>query len=270
MIEEETKKAIFKNKSLLVNISCERVQNEINGILASNCFGKIVEEYDFLFSLFIPNLLEQKEIIVNSKPLWMNTLEMLFRLDKSLDEKTFKEKIVFKLLGIFLNTGIVLKNKNSLDEETLFISSTISIKTMKKLKYSKEQTKEVSWIISNLGWKFDGSKINAKKLLHLSPMSEYVYTMLEFLMIVNSNKNFYNVLTKTKENVDFIIKEKEAYEIKMLNINGYDLMNDLNIDGELIGEALSYLLDAVIEEKVINDKSCLENYLMKSYLKEHK
>ncbi len=269
-IDEETKKAIFKNKSLLLNISSERVQSELNGILTSNCFGKIVNEYDFLFSLFIPNLLEQKDIMINNKSLWMNTLEMLFKLDEGLKEKEVREKIVLKLLGIFLNTGIVLENKNCLDKESLNASAIIAMKSMEKLKYSKEQTREVCWLISNLGWKFDCSKISAKKLLHLSPMSEYVYMMLEFLMTVSSDKDFYNVLIKTKENVDFIINDKEAYNIKMLDINGHDLMNDLNIDGEIIGEALNYLLDKVIDEKVSNDKKCLEDYLKENYLKEYK
>ena len=45
-----------------------------------------------------------------------------------------------------------------------------------------------------------------------------------------------------------------------LDINGYDLM-DLGYSGKEIKEKLNFLLEAVLEEKVLNNKEKLIKYL---------
>lgn len=61
-----------------------------------------------------------------------------------------------------------------------------------------------------------------------------------------------------------ILINKECYNLRMLKVNGNDLIK-LNIEKEKIGEILNNLLDAVIDGKCSNTKKMLFNHL-KSYI----
>ena len=55
-----------------------------------------------------------------------------------------------------------------------------------------------------------------------------------------------------------IVKEKECFSIKQLNIKGSDLMRELSMpEGKEVGRLLRMLTDEVIDEKLKNEKSAL-------------
>jgi len=83
---------------------------------------------------------------------------------------------------------------------------------------------------------------------------ENIYNMLYF-----KNK-YFNKYEKEFELLKEVIKNKECYNLKMLDINGNDLLKN-NIKKEKIGNYLDILLEAVINNKCINDKNELLNYL---------
>ena len=62
-----------------------------------------------------------------------------------------------------------------------------------------------------------------------------------------------------------IINNNECYNLKMLNINGNDLLN-INIENNKIGKYLNILLNEVIEDKCINEKKELLKYLKDNIL----
>ena len=57
-----------------------------------------------------------------------------------------------------------------------------------------------------------------------------------------------------------ILNNNECISLKDLNINGSDLKS-LGFTGKSIGDNLNLLLDAVMKEKVINEKSKLVEYI---------
>ena len=64
------------------------------------------------------------------------------------------------------------------------------------------------------------------------------------------------------ELVKKIIDDNECYSLKMLDIDGNDLLN-MGIENSKIGNILNILLDAVIESKCKNEKKELLEYLKK-------
>ena len=58
------------------------------------------------------------------------------------------------------------------------------------------------------------------------------------------------------------MKDNSCFNLKNLNINGYDLIN-LGYNGKEIGNTLNYLLEAVINDEVVNEKDSLIKYLNK-------
>ena len=65
------------------------------------------------------------------------------------------------------------------------------------------------------------------------------------------------VLYETKRLFDEFIEEKNCLSIKELKINGKDLMDMGVPQGKEIGEILSWLLDQVLEQPVLNERETL-------------
>ena len=61
----------------------------------------------------------------------------------------------------------------------------------------------------------------------------------------------------TKRLFEEIIEEKNCLSIKELKINGKDLMDMGVPQGKEIGEILSWLLDQVLEQPVLNERETL-------------
>jgi tRNA nucleotidyltransferase (CCA-adding enzyme) len=55
-------------------------------------------------------------------------------------------------------------------------------------------------------------------------------------------------------------KENLSFSLKDLAVNGKDMM-DMGLIGKDIGDGLKYLLEAVLNDNVENDKMALLNYL---------
>ena len=58
-----------------------------------------------------------------------------------------------------------------------------------------------------------------------------------------------------------IINKNDCFSIKHLSVNGNDLINSGIPAGKKIGKTLDFLLDAVISDKVENEKEKLLAYL---------
>ena len=67
-------------------------------------------------------------------------------------------------------------------------------------------------------------------------------------------------LNTVKDILNQIKNENECLKVTDLDINGYDLM-DLGYSGKEIKEKLNFLLEAVLEEKILNNKEKLIKYL---------
>ena len=82
------------------------------------------------------------------------------------------------------------------------------------------------------------------------------------ITLYGGNYDFYKeqkeqVLNETKRLFEEIIEEKNCLSIKELKINGKDLMDMGVPQGKEIGEILSWLLDQVLEQPVLNERETL-------------
>ena len=74
------------------------------------------------------------------------------------------------------------------------------------------------------------------------------------------NKNRIDFFKQCINELNQIEKNKECYTISNLDING-KILNDLGYNGKEIGEKLSFLLDEVIKNPLLNKKDSLINLL---------
>lgn len=164
-----------------------------------------------------------------------NYLEVLNKYKNILTES-------FSLTNLFVDCFV--RNMSYEEKEALFFYGS-NIKVNNKYLLGKDI------LISN-------SKIDIKNKLREFG-KEKIYNILYFKSnILKIEKEKFGLLNE-------ILDNNECYNLKMLNINGEDLLK-LNIENNKIGKYLNMLLDKVIEDKCKNEKKELLKYLKKNIL----
>ena len=75
---------------------------------------------------------------------------------------------------------------------------------------------------------------------------------------IDISKNESNSVNKLKERINEAIEEENAITVKDLAVNGYDIMNELNLKpGPIIGKILNTLLEVILDDPSKNTKLTL-------------
>lgn len=269
-IEETTKKAIFKNKKLLLNISAERIRDEFNKILMGEHTARILSEYRDIIAEFIPEISSCFDFDQKSKyhiyDVYTHTLKCLesSSSDYAVRLSVFLHDIAKPLCYTTDKKGFQhYKGHAEMGAE-------LARDILMRLKYDNNTIREVQTLIKYHDTDIKPLKTEVKK--YLSLLGE---ELLEKLFIVKladcSGKpegggKRYEDAIKAKKIMKNIIENGECYSLKTLAINGSDLL-EKNIPNEHIGKILNAALKQVIEEKLSNEKSVLLKYAQ-NYFKE--
>jgi tRNA nucleotidyltransferase (CCA-adding enzyme) len=229
-IEDNTIKSIYENSNLIVNISKERIKDEVNKIILSDNPQKLYFLYDTkLFKymgLHIP-LIKEDDINILNK----------CKKDMSLR------------LTLYLN--YINNVENSID-------------ILKTLKYDNKNISKCKILLENINENILDNKKNIK--IYLNKIGkDNLYDLIYLKKIYYDYfglKEMYNHIDYVENILNEIIYENECYEIKSLKIDGNDL-KQLGYTGPIVGEILNKLLHAVIEDPFMNEKQKLLNLLEK-------
>ncbi len=223
-IEAYTKKAILKMKDLLNSVAKERINKELSRILISKNISPL-----------LLNMNELGLIKVIFPYFEIKNLKSVIKILQSLPND-----LPLRLSGIFIDTKIENAYKNLSD---LRYSKKIINRVIKLLKYVKKETPttdyEIRKTISEFGSYDIFDLINLKKSYYASINKED-----------HSIKNF-----ETK--CEYFIKNNYPLEIKDLDINGEDIVNIFNIQGEIVGKMLKTAFDMVLKNPEFNKKNLL-------------
>lgn len=129
---------------------------------------------------------------------------------------------------------------------------------LRELRFSNAETKEICDIISICSEKIDCDKIKLKRLC-----SKYsTDTVKQAIKFYKSTDN--ETGRTALKLIDEIEKSNTPLCVKELDISGTDLLS-IGITGNAVGVALSDALDAVINEKISNNKHELLRYIRDNY-----
>lgn len=232
-IEENTKKAIFKYKHLLNNVSIERITSEFVKTISGKFAGNIISEYKEIFDFILP---EAQIALKNCKTLTQSI--------NSTDD------IIIKLAVFFY---YISKTSNVTD-----IFKRIKITSANYL--TPDNSKDILELIkySDLGIKTN--KIEIKKLL-----AKFNGNILLFEKFIEFKKIIDNYSDEDIKRINFyyvqIIKNNECITLKNLAINGGDLISLGIKPGRELGLILNKIFDDVINEKLPNNKNEIIYYL---------
>ncbi len=263
-IEEETKKAIHKQKNLLKNISVERISVELIKLLMGNNAFNILTEFPDVFAVFIPEILP----CINFKQYGKkHSFDVWTHICHTVD--TIPQDKVLRLTMLLHDLGKVPTHKLNENGDSTFknhalVGGEMAKEILTRLRFDKKTINRVSFLVSHHDFEPPETKIELKKKMKiLTP--EDVKTLL---IIKKSDRGAlsesYRDINKESEQVLVWLKEieenNECVTICQLKINGNDLIK-LGFKNEEIGKKLDYLLDCVIEEKVTNTKQALLSFL---------
>ncbi|WP_286316506.1 CCA tRNA nucleotidyltransferase [Romboutsia ilealis] len=251
-IDENTLNSIYKNSYIIKNISIERINDEFTKILLSNNPQNII-------LLYKTNIFKYLGIHCNLNRDYYKELEKYINILIYCDNNLLDKLIILD----YLISNEMLKEIDKYEKYKYYCENIKKVNIINNLKYSKKVINYCNDIMEYMIKDIDKiDKIVIKKYL-----SNIGY---EKLNKVFKLKLIYNVFFNNKDNVEFfkqcinqldeIENSKECYEIKSLDIDG-KILKDLGYKGKEIGEKLSFLLEQVIKDPLLNKKDILINLL---------
>ena len=260
-IEEETQKACIRNRSLLKNISVERIYAEFNKLLVGKGAGRVLLENKEVIFEIIPELKDCDGFEQFSK---YHCYDVYTHIVKSVE---FSERDRLVRWALLLH-DVKKPECFTLDQNKTghfyghhLSSSKASREILKRLKADNYTIEMVYKAVYMHDFETPTTKIAVKKFL-----KENGYEFLKILSKVKvgdalAHNSKYT--EKRKENAykflkiaNEVLENKECFELKTLAINGNDLKS-VGFSGASIKTALDTLLNEVIEEKIENNKEKL-------------
>lgn len=251
-IDENTLNGIYKNSYIIKNISTERINDEFTKILLSDNPQNII-------LLYKTNIFKYLGIHCNLNRDYYKELEKYINILSYCDNNLLDKLIILD----YLISNEILKCIDKCEKYKYYCENIKKVNIINNLRYSNKVINYCNDIMEYMIKDIDKiDKIVIKRYLN--------NIGYEKLNKVFKLKLIYNVFFNNKDNVEFfkqcinqldeIENSKECYEIKSLDIDG-KILKDLGYKGKEIGEKLSFLLDQVIKNPLLNKKDILINLL---------
>ncbi len=224
-VEEKTAVAMIVNAPLLDKVSSERIYSELNKLMMGQSVSEILTQFKEILLYLFPEL----KIA--------NNLEKYFN-------------VINKLPNIYLRYA------------TLFFSCRDNLlDVFARLKSDNKTLKIVNLLYSQFNFNHFTDIPSIKRLMNA--LEEYIFDFIEWKIAIfeefDENETA-DKLRKTKIICQEVLKTGQCYNLKGLAVNGYDLKN-YAYSGIKIKQLLEIALNAVIDEKIPNDKNEIIEYI---------
>lgn len=234
-IEKSTADSISKNKSLLKNVSGERIFSEFSKLLCGKNAAKVIFKHEDVIFEIIPELAVLKNQTCDENPENLS----LFEYNLSLFEYLPKD-LTLRLTVLF--------NKSSAE----------TVKTvLKRFNCSERLIKSVSLLICSANEKINPKPSEVKKLLQKLEKDLFEKLLLLIKAKEMQKSNVEPIFEQLFSAEQKILSEKSCYSLKSLAVNGNDLINAGIKPDKNMGKLLEILLEKVIEDEIPNEKERL-------------
>ncbi len=264
-IDSETAQAIHRNKDLLKNISAERLNVELTKLVCGKNAFNILMEYPDVLSVFIPEIAPAVNFKQYGKKHAYDVWEHICHtVDTIPPDRLLRLTMLLHDLGKVPTHSLNDKGDSTFKNHAP-VGGEMARNILTRLKFDKKTVNRVSFLVSYHDFEPVESKIELKRHLR-TKTPEDIRTLLTIKKsdrgaLSESYRDISKGTAQTLRWLEEIESNNECCTINRLAVNGNDLIAK-GITGENVGEALNKLLDAVIEEKVANDKDALLTYLL--------
>ena len=258
-IEPATADSIHRNRTLLENISGERIASELNRLICGEC-GNVLREYYDVISVFLPEFAACRGFEQHTKYHDRDVMEHIIGTVTAIEPR-----LELRLAMLLHDIGKPMYF--TLDENGVGHfkghangSNAIAESFFTRLKYSNAVTERVCMLIKTHDIKIE-NRVNLIKRYLNRYGKDMFFDMIKVHIADDMAKapdcreriKTYRAAAETARK---IIAEKQCFSLKQLAVNGRDIMA-LGFEGAEIGEKLNMLLELVIDEKCENSKDAL-------------
>ena len=266
-IDKYTSDAVHRLRYLLSFISAERINNELCGILAGSC-GDILYNYSDGICEIIPEMYPcigfEQHSKYHDKTVYGHIVATV-----AASEPTVEARLTMLLHDIGKPASFFMKDGVGHFYGHADVSCEIAVKIIERLRFSNKIADEVLFLIKNHGIVINDDTRSIRRGLSR-------YGTERFLKLIRVH--YYDTCGKApayfgeKDLFDSIEKHTREYleneppmNLKQLKVNGSDI-SKFGITGREIGEALSFLLEQVIDGNCENDKDSLLTLIKNKYM----
>lgn len=266
-IEDKTSKAIFDCKEMLERISTERIREELVKLLVGRDVRRVLLEYWEVFSVIMPELALMKDFEQKNKwhiyPVHEHTA---VAVENIIPDPTLR--VIMLLHDIGKPKCFAIGD----DGEGHFyghanVGVDMARDILGRLKFDNETKDRVLRAIKYHDAQIVPETKHVKRALNRYTIEGF-FDLVEVKRADNLAQN--PNLASRQEYLDelvhiaeAIIEQQQCFSLKDLDVNGRDLIEMGLKAGPQIGEALDILLEAVMEEKIPNDKAELLKFAQK-------
>ncbi len=267
IIEDATFKSIKKNLFMLDKVAVERIKDEFIKIMQSEkpSLGIELLRKTEILRKIMPELLTCYSITQNK----FHKYDVYHHLLYSVDAAPMNNLEV-RLSALFHDICKPLTKKIKSGTEATFynheiISSIVAKKILKRLRFSNEIIDKVEKLVKfhmfyyTEAWT-DSAVRRFLRKVGLDLLDD-LFLLREADRIGNGTKHEKSKhLVLLKERIQKILNEENAFTVKHLKIDGNDIMKIKKIrPSPVVGEILNFLLEKVIDDPSLNNKSKLED-----------
>ncbi len=263
-IEEETARAIHKQKELLKNISAERISVELVKLLSGSNVFKVLTEFSDVFAVIVPEIGDCIDFKQHGKKhaydVWTHICHTVSTIP---NDRVLRLTMLLHDLGK-IPTHKINENGDSTFKNHAKVGGEMAKEILTRMRFDKKTINRVSFLVSHHDFEPPETRLELKKKLKLLT-PEDVRTLL---IIKKSDRGAlaeaFRDISRESEKVlkwlEEIERNNECVTIAQLKISGNDLVK-AGFKNEQIGQKLEELLDAVTEEKVQNNRQALLDFL---------
>lgn len=275
-IEDETYKAMIDNKTNIKSVSEERIREELYKLLKGKSPKTALNIlYDCgLMNIILPEIASLKDVIQGG-----------FHNDDVFDH-TLNTVDAANILNFNLNVRIAALFHDCGKKETQkvdptrgdnsysffqheIVGSKICTSTLRRLKDSNENIKDISNLVKNHMFQYTPSWSDGAVRRFINRVGkESIYDLFCLRMCdiyAMSGKTSWNHVEELDTRIKKILESDDCLTVKDLEINGKDLM-ELGIPrGPLFSQILNYLLETVLDDPNQNSSKQLKTIAMKFY-----
>lgn len=261
-IEEKTAAAIHRNRELLKNISAERIQSELIKMLCGKGVLDILLEYKDVMSVIIPEL----EVCVGFKQ--NNPYHIYDIYDHIAHAVSNYTGFDISIKMALLLHDIGKPECYSEDEKGGHFyghsvpSARIAKGVIDRLKFDNKTKQEVvDLVLFHDADIYPGTRTVKRWLNRIG------YEMLDKLLVIKgadcgAHSEMAQIarterLREIRIIASDIMNKRQCFRIKDLTVSGYDILSLGVNPGPKVGEVLKHLLEKVIEEEIVNDRTIL-------------
>ncbi len=268
-IEEKTEKAIKENVGLLEKISKERVKDELIKIIDSPHAAKGIESLrkNGLLKHIIPELEQGYEVGQNKHHAYSCYRHNLESLNYAA-EKGFSFHV--KMAALLHDIGKPATKRGEGQASTFYnheiVGAQMTEKILNRLKFPKKDVIKITALVRYHLFYYNVDEVGESSVRRLIKNIglENVEDLLQLRMADRIGSGCPKAEPYKLRHLKYMIEKvsKDPISVKMLKINGKDIMDSLNIlPSPKVGQLLDILLEEVLKEPKNNSKEYLKQKL---------